>query len=106
MDGVDLTSPFFWGSLVLGAIVVAAVSFGFHKGQSDDQEVNPKALVRDGLLGAIFTAMAWNLVPDSMKHLTESVTSSVTSAASTATSVASVSLKPTDIDLQIGPARF
>ena len=109
MDGLDLTNPFFWGSLVLGAVVVAAVSYGFQMGKQEDdgQPINQKGLVRDGLLGAIFTAMAWNVVPDSMKSLTETVTSTVSSAASTVAETASSSVsKASEIDLQVGPARF
>jgi hypothetical protein len=64
-------------------------------------------LVRDCLLGAIFTAMAWNLVPDSMKSLTDSVSVTVSTAASTVAETASSTVSKTaDIDLQVGPARF
>jgi hypothetical protein len=109
MDSLDLTNPLFWGSLVVGAVVVAAVSYGFQMGKQEDsgEPINQKGLVRDGLLGAIFTAMAWNLVPDSMKSLTDSVSVTVSTAASTVAETASSTVSKTaDIDLQVGPARF
>lgn len=109
MDGLDLTNPFFWGSLVLGAVVVAAVSYGFKMGKQEDdgEPISQKGVVRDGLLGAIFTAMAWNLVPDSMNSLAETVSTTVSTAASTVAETASSSVsKAADIDLQVGPARF
>lgn len=109
MDSLDLTNPLFWGSLVLSAVVVAAVSYGFQMGKQEDdgEPINQKGLVRDGLLGAIFTAMAWNLVPDSMKNLTDSVSATVSTAASTVAETASSTvIKAADIDLQVGPARF
>ena len=109
MDGLDLTNPLFWGSLVLSAVVVAAVSYGYQLGKQEDVEepINQKGLVRDGLLGAIFTAMTWSLLPDSMKTLTDSVSATVSTAASTVAETASSTVsKASDIDLQVGPARF
>jgi hypothetical protein len=110
---IDLTNPTMWVSIVVGAVVLAATS-AFLQSQHEDakpgEPLNRKALVRDGILGAIFTAMAWTLIPESMQSLTESVGSSVTSAATTVTSVASEATKKVgsgaEIDLQVGPARF
>lgn len=102
MDTLDLTSPFVWGSIVVGALLLAVVSAGFQRFQGESQELNPKGLVRDGLLGGIFTAMAWTLVPESMQSLTSGLSSSV----STITTSVADSAKSADIDLQIGPARF
>jgi hypothetical protein len=110
---VDLTNPTMWLSMLIGAAVLAAVS-AFLQSQHEDAKpgdpLNTKAVARDAILGAIFTAMAWTLVPESMKSLTDSVSSSVTSAATTVTNVASEATKKVssgaDIDLQIGPARF
>lgn len=110
---VDLTNPTLWLSMLVGAAVLAAVSAFFqsqHEDAKPGEPLNTKAVVRDGILGAIFTAMAWTLVPETMKSLTESVSSSVTTAASTVTNVASEATKKVtngaDIDLQVGPARF
>lgn len=104
MDNFDLSNPTFLTSLVIGAVILAAASGAFQMYTGEEGEgvgaVKSKAVIRDGILGAIFTAMAWTLVPDSMKHVSESLTSTITSAASAATPVSS------DFDLQIGPPRF
>lgn len=110
---IDLTNPTMWISMVIGAAVLAAVS-AFLQSQHEDarpgEPLNTKAVMRDGILGAIFTAMAWTLVPESMKSLTESVSSAATSAATTVANTASEATKKVasgaDIDLQVGPARF
>jgi len=127
MDGLELTNPMFWVSIVLGGVIVAAVSYGFQMAQEDAQaskELNVKGLIRDVLLGGIFTAMAWTLVPDTMKSITKSISSSASSAVSTASSaptavtqqsggstvpaVAAVVTQtlPGDVDIQVGPPRF
>ncbi len=107
MDNFDLSNPTFLMSLLVGAVVLAAISGAFQMYTGEEAEgtraIKPKAMVRDGILGAIFTAMAWTLVPDSMKQMSESLTSTVTAAAATASSAAS---NTPDFDLQIGPPRF
>jgi hypothetical protein len=97
-------NPMFLISLLIGAAILAGISGAYQiYGPESEGHVKPKAVMRDGILGAIFTAMAWTLVPDSMKQVTESVTSSV---ATVATSAVSISPGLGDYDLQIGPARF
>ncbi len=109
---VDLASPSLWVSMMVGAALLASVSAFLQSQHEDAKEgytLNTKALVRDGLLGAIFTAMAWTLVPESMQSLTSSVTTAASSAATTVTTTAasaSVAVASGDIDLQIGPAKF
>ena len=110
---IDLTNPTMWLSMVIGAAILAAVS-AFLQSQHEDakpgEPLNTKAVLRDGILGAIFTAMAWTLVPESMESLTNSLSSSVSTAASSVSNAASEVTKKAssgaDIDLQIGPARF
>ena len=88
MDIFDLSHPTFLTSLVIGAVILAAASGAFqvYSGEEGEgvQAIKPKAIIRDGILGAIFTAMAWTLVPDSMKQVSASLTSTVTAAASAA----------------------
>ena len=107
MDNFDLSNPTFLTSLLVGAVVLAAISGAFQMYTGEESEgahaIKPKAVVRDGILGAIFTAMAWTLVPDSMKQMSESLSSTVTAAAATASSAAS---NAPDFDLQVGPPRF
>lgn len=107
---VDLANPSLWVSMLVGAALLASVS-AFLQSQHEDakegQTLNHKALVRDGLLGAIFTAMAWTLVPESMQTLTSTVSTAASTAATTVTiTAASAASAAGDIDLQIGPAKF
>jgi len=117
MDGLELTNPMFWVSIVLGGVIIAAVSYGFQLAQEDPEakELNVKGLVRDLLLGGIFTTMAWTLVPDTMKTITNSISSfsSTTSltpvqigSGSSTTGTAPTQTLPGDVDIQVGPARF
>lgn len=99
---LDLTKTSLWISVLIGALIVAAASAGFQK-YSEESEIKLKAVARDAILGGIFIAMAWTLVPDSMTSITDSVTTSVVSAATTATAT---TLKTPDIDVQVGPAHF
>ena len=104
MDSVELTNPMFLASVVLGACLLVASSAAYQMyGPDSEGQIKPKALLRDGLLGGIFAAMAWTLVPDSMKQMSETLSSTVTAAAATASSAASNS---PDFDLQVGPPRF
>ncbi len=105
MESIPLTSPKFMLSCLIGAAILASASVAFQMfGDRDTDtkpEVNRKAVMRDGILGAIFTAMAWTLIPESMESVAESVTQTV------AQSVPTTSSFPVqDFDLQIGPARF
>jgi len=100
---LDLTKTSLWISVVIGAIVVAAASAGFQQYSAEEGEsLNIKGIMRDAILGGIFVAMAWTLVPDSMTSLTDSVKTTVSSA----TTAVVASAKPTDVDVQVGPARF
>jgi len=101
---LDLTKTSLWISVLIGALIVAAASAGFQKYSGDDDSpIKLKGVARDAILGGIFVAMAWTLVPDSMSSITDSVTTTVVSAANTATSVAA---KAPEVDVQVGPAHF
>ena len=108
MDGIEFTNPMFLVSLVLGAGLLVAASAAYQiYGPDAEGQIKPKALLRDGLLGGIFAAMAWTLVPESMKGLTESISTTIGSATTTAVESASSSIGlGGGPDLQIGPARF
>lgn len=108
MDGLDLTNPMFLVSLVLGAGLLVAASAAYQVyGPDAEGQIKPKAILRDGLLGGIFAAMAWTLVPESMKSVTESISTTIGSATTTAVESASSSIGlGGGPDLQIGPARF
>ena len=97
-------NAFFLPSLLIGATVLAGISAAWQKYSEENEGViRPKAVLRDGILGLIFTAMAWNFIPDTMKHITEGVTTSVASAT---TSAVSNTASFGEYDVQIGPARF
>lgn len=108
MDSVELTNPMFLVSLVLGAGFLVAASAAYQiYGPDSEGHIKPKALLRDGLLGSIFAAMAWTLIPESMKSVTESISSTIGSATTTAVESASSSIGlGGGPDLQVGPARF
>jgi hypothetical protein len=108
MDSVELTNPMFLASLVLGACLLVASSAAYQMyGPDSEGQIKPKALLRDGLLGGIFAAMAWTLVPESMKGLTQSISSTIGSATTTAVETASSSIGlGGGPDLQVGPPRF
>ena len=104
---LDLTKTSLWISILIGAIVVAAASAGFQQYTAESEEgLNYKGIMRDSILGAIFVAMAWTLIPDSMTSLTEKVKSTVSTATTAATTVATAVTKSSEIDVQVGPASF
>ena len=99
---LDLTKTSLWMSVLIGALVVAAASAGFQH-YSAEEPMKIKGVIRDAILGGIFVAMAWTLIPESMTSLTDKVTTTVSDAATT---VASTSVESSQVDVQVGPARF
>jgi hypothetical protein len=104
---LDLTNISMWVSILIGAALLAGIS-AFLQSQHEDaaSELNPKGILRDGILGGIFTAMAWTLVPESMQSIASSVTTSVTAVSAVSEPVAKAVAAAADVDLQVGPASF
>ena len=99
-----------FATVVVGAIFLAGVSSLYQLyGPESEGAVKPKAVLRDGILGAIFTAMAWAFVPESMKGVADSLSSTMATVPALPTmsggASKSVSFAP-DFDVQVGPARF
>lgn len=108
MDILDLTNSSFAISIVFGALALVTISgaYQMYSTKMDVQALNKKALFRDGILGGIFTAMAWTLLPESMKSITDTLSSSIASNTASVIEM-SKSLETTfDPELQIGPAKF
>ena len=101
---LDLTNISMWVSILIGAALLAGIS-AFLQSQHEDapSELNPKGIIRDAILGGIFTAMAWTLVPESMQSIASTVTTSVSSVSAPAVKAVSAAA---DVDLQVGPASF
>lgn len=74
---LPMESGSFWVSIIIVAAIVTAVSAFFQMQAAEGKEstFEPKTLARDGLLGAIVGALGWVLVPESMAHMTASLSS-------------------------------
>ena len=115
MESIPYTNPVFWATVLIGGLLLCALSAAITYYQNKDTEepvVNLKGLVRDAILGSIFTAMGWALVPESFESVANTVSSSVSTTVSSVstntlmkggTPLPSVSA---DFDLQVGPAMF
>jgi hypothetical protein len=100
-------NPMLLLTVSLGAAVLAVVSSLYQLyGPESQGTVKPKAVLRDGILGAIFTSMAWTFAPESMKAVSDSLSASMTSSASTTNTIAKSVSFASDFDVQVGPARF
>lgn len=115
MDAIPLSDPWIWATVAIGAIVfgILSVAISYQTAQTEEEQFNKKALIRDTLLGAIFTGIAWIVLPDSMKSLTSSLSSTAQKGISLPSipqmggseSVVPPSLGG-DMDLQVGPPSF
>jgi hypothetical protein len=101
-------NPMLLATVAIGAAFLAAVSSLYQLyGPETEGKVKPKAVLRDGILGAIFTAMAWSFAPESMKGVADSLSASMASTPSITGGGATKSVSfSSDYDIQVGPARF
>lgn len=105
MDSV-WTKPSFWASLCIVGVVMAVLS-AVVQSQTDTKEVKSKAVLRDGLLGAIFTTIVWVLSPETMTSITTTASSVVTDVSTATTAIAAkAEAIAADLDVQVGPAKF
>ncbi len=108
MDGLNLTHSGFWTTVVIGCIIVGIVNVILQY-QNDPEQINQKAILRDGILGGIFTAMAWTLAPETMESLASKVVSTTKDTTSSILTGGSSLLESSslgEIDLHVGPPRF
>jgi len=96
------SKPTFWASIVVVGVVMAGISAGVQS-QTDEKKIKNKAVLRDGILGAIFATIVWVLSPETMDSVTTTATSFVSDAGQAVKDVATVA---SDMDVQIGPAKF
>ena len=111
IETVPYTNPIFWASILIGGLLlcgVSAIITYYHNKDTDEPIVNVKGLIRDTILGSIFTAMAWSLVPESLESLAKTVSSSVSTVSTNTLMKGGAPLPPIvgDFDLQVGPAMF
>ena len=109
------SSTSFWVSIFVVVIVSVGIS-AFIQMNTDEHEIRPKSLIRDGILGSIFTTIVWVLSPETMNSISSGVQSMVggakeaaqtlgnTSSSSSSTST-TYSMGGMD-DVQVGPAKF
>lgn len=100
------TTPTYWVSI----LIVVSISVGlssFVQSQVDEKKINQKAVVRDGILGAIFATIVWVMSPETMSSIANSATSLVGGAKEAAQTLGNTQVhKLADMDVQVGPAKF
>ena len=109
METIPYTNPVFWATVLIGGLLLCSLSASITYYQNKDTEepkVNIKGLVRDTILGSIFTAMGWALVPESFESVAKTVSSSVSSVSTNTLMKGGAPLPSADFDLQVGPAMF
>ncbi len=105
MDSV-WTKPSFWASLCAVGVAMAVLS-AIVQSQTDEKEVKSKAVLRDGILGAIFTTIVWVLSPETMTTLTTTASSVVNEVSTATTAIAAkAEAVASELDVQVGPAKF
>jgi len=109
------SSTSFWVSIFVVVIVSVGLS-AVAQMNMDEKEIRPKSLIRDGILGGIFTTIVWVMSPETMNSISSGVQSMVGGAkeatqtlgntsSSTSSSTTTYSMGGMD-DVQVGPAKF
>lgn len=113
MESVSLSDPWLWATVAIGATIFAVLSLviSYQTAETEEDRFNKKALIRDTLLGAIFTGLAWVVLPESMKSLTASLSSTAQKGISLPQIGGGESAAPaapvgSELDLQVGPPSF
>jgi hypothetical protein len=87
----------FWIALIVGGLLIAALSAGQQYMMNDPKnpysEFKVKPVIRDFFIGAFLSSVIYMLIPDSIQQLFASIKSASSGEVN-------------DIELQTGPARF
>jgi hypothetical protein len=99
--------PSYWISILFVVLTSIGLS-AFIQLNNDTKELKNKALVRDGILGAIFTTIVWVMSPETMTTLSSSVNNMVGGVQEATQTLGNTALsyKLGDVDIQVGPAKF
>jgi hypothetical protein len=96
--------PSFWISIVVVCILSVGAS-AFIQLNTENKQLKNKALVRDAILGAIFTSIVWVMSPETMTSIANS-TQGLVGGAQDAAKTLGTTYKLGDVDVQVGPAKF
>jgi sensor histidine kinase regulating citrate/malate metabolism len=98
--------PSFWVSILISCLLSIGVS-AFIQLNTDENKIKNKALVRDGILGAIFTTIVWVMSPETMDSISSSAQNLIGGAKEAAQTLGSTTYKlGEEVDIQVGPAKF
>jgi sensor histidine kinase regulating citrate/malate metabolism len=98
--------PSFWVSILISCLLSIGVS-AFIQLNTDENKIKNKALIRDGILGAIFTTIVWVMSPETMDSISSSAQNLIGGAKEAAQTLGSTTYKlGEEVDIQVGPAKF
>jgi hypothetical protein len=110
---MDVSNPGFWIAIGVGGTVIASMSFAEQAmSKNKDEPFRLRAVFRDFCIGAFLTATIYMFLPESIQswiNMGKNAIGSMTGGGEVATGAASstsTSSGSSDIELQIGPARF
>lgn len=107
MEGVAvLYSPAMWISIICIGLVFAGINYFFQTQSSTSEPLLVKPIIRDGILGSIFAAMTWVMIPETMNTLTANIGSVFSKGVSTVSSEGVSQKGGSEFDLQVGPPSF
>ena len=107
MEGASvLYSPTMWISIIIIGLLFASINYFFQTKSSTSEPLLIKPIVRDGILGSIFAAMTWVMIPETMTGLTKNIGSVFSKGVSTISTEALSQKGGSEFDLQVGPPSF
>jgi hypothetical protein len=101
---MDYSNPDFWIAIGVGGSLIASLSAG-QQWMNKEEPFNTRAVIRDFCFGAFLTAMLYMFLPESF-HSWISAAGSMIPSSTKAMSGGAAPASASDIELQVGPARF